>query len=469
MKRSRKKTNNVPTKVNPKPPHPPITLAQKLEMLNPNAAGIDVASEEHWVCVPEDRAEPHVRCFGAFTHDLYVIADWLTTCGITTVAMESTGVYWIPLFQVLEAKGFQVCLVNARELKNVSGRPKTDRLDCQWIQRLHSYGLLSASFRPEDEICQIRSLLRHRDNVIRQAARHIQHMQKALHQMNLLLDKVIGDITGVTGMMILRAILDGERNPRKLARYRDYRIKSTAAEIAKALEGDYRPEHLFVLRQAFEAYHFSKQQIQQCDRAVEELLSKMDQTVEATPVSLPPSTSSHKKPQRNEPTYDARTYLHYILGVDVTQVPGFQASTVLTIFSETGRDMTKWETDKHFTSWLGNAPNQKISGGKELARGTRKVQSRAARAFRQAAMAAARSHSYIGAFYRRLCARVGPAKALTATARKLAVIYYHLVKDGQPYYELGEDYYLKQHETRQVNKLKQQARLLGFDLIPHTA
>lgn len=186
MKRSRKKTNNVPTQVNPKPPPPPITLAQKLEMLNPNAAGIDVASEEHWVCVPEDRAEPHVRCFGAFTHDLYVIADWLTTCGITTVAMESTGVYWIPLFQVLEAKGFQVCLVNARELKHVSGRPKTDRLDCQWIQRLHSYGLLSASFRPEDEICHIRSLLRHRDNVIRQAARHIQHMQKALHQMNLL-------------------------------------------------------------------------------------------------------------------------------------------------------------------------------------------------------------------------------------------------------------------------------------------
>lgn len=269
--------------------------------------------------------------------------------------------------------------------------------------------------------------------------------------------------------MLLRAILDGERNPRKLARYRHDRIKSTAAEIAKALEGDYRPEHLFVLRQAFEAYHFSKQHIQQCDRAVEELLSKMDQTVEATPVSLPPSTSSHKKPQRNEPTYDARTYLHDILGVDVTQVPGVQASTVLTICSETGRDMTKWETDKHFTSWLGNAPNQKISGGQELARGTRKVQSRAARAFRQAAMAAARSHSSIGAFYRRLCARVGPAKALTATARKLAVIYYHLVKDGQPYHELGEEYYLKQHETRQVNKLTQQARLLGFDLIPHTA
>jgi transposase len=294
-------------------------------------------------------------------------------------------------------------------------------------------------------------------------------MQKALHQMNLLLDKVIGDITGVTGMHILRAILAGERNPAKLAKYRDYRVKATAAEIAKALAGDYRPEHLFVLRQAFEAYHFSKQQIHEADHAVEKLLQQMDQTVEATQVPLPPSTSSHKKPQRHEPTYDARTYLYAILGVDVTQVPGFQASTVLTIFSETGRDMTKWETDKHFTSWLGNAPNTKSSGGKELSRHTRTVQSRAARAFRQAAMAAARSHSYIGAFYRRLCARVGPSKAITATARKLAVIYYHLVKDGQPYHELGEDYYLKQHKTRQVNKLKQQARLLGFDLIPHTS
>jgi hypothetical protein len=287
--------------------------------------------------------------------------------------------------------------------------------------------------------------------------------------MNLLLDQVIGDLTGVTGMHILQAIIAGERHPAQLARSRDYRVKATAAAIAKALSGDYRPEHLFVLKQALDAYHFSKQQIQEADHAVEQLLQQMNQTVEATHVSLSPSTSHHKKPQRNEPTYDARAYLHAILGVDVTQVPGFQASTVLTIVSETGRDMTKWETDTHFTSWLGNAPNQKISGGKELARGTRKVQSRAARAFRQAAMAAARSHSSIGAFYRRLCARVGPAKALTATARTWAVISSHRVKDGQPYHELGEAYSLKQHETRQVNTRKQQARLLGFDLISHTA
>jgi transposase len=469
MKTSRKNTNSAKTKVNRKHIRPKVTLAQKLDMLNPNAAGIDIASEEHWVCVPEDRAENHVRRFGAFTRDLYAIADWLKACEVTTVAMESTSIYWIPLFQVLEDRGFNVCLVNARELKNVSGRPKTDRLDCQWIQRLHSYGLLSASFRPEDEICQLRSLLRHRDTVIRQSAQHIQHMQKALHQMNLLLDKVISDITGVTGLKIIRAILHGERNPMTLAQYRDDRIKSTEEDIAKALEGDYRSEHLFVLKQAFHAYHFSKKQIQQCDREIETLLAKMDKPVATTPEPLPPATSSHKKPQRNEPTYDARSYLYALLGVDVTQVPGLQAATVLTLVAETGRDLTKWPTDKQFTAWLGNAPNKKVSGGKERANRTRKVQSRAALAFRRAAMAASTSKSYLGAFYRRLRARVGPSKALTATARKLAVIYYHMVKDSKPYRELGEEYYLKQHEKRHLKKLKAQAKLLGFDLVPQAS
>jgi hypothetical protein len=235
-------------------------------MINPTAAGIDVASEEMWVCVPEDRADQPIRRFGAFTCDLIAIADWLTACGITTVAMESTGVYWIPLYQLLETRGFAVCLVNARQMKNVSGRPKTDRLDCQWIQRLHSYGLLMASFRPDDDICHLRSLLRHRETIISTAAREIQHMQKALHQMNCLLDKVVTDITGKTGLMIIERILAGERDPATLAALRDYRTRASAAEIAKALDGDYREEHVFVLQQAYEAYQFAQEQRQTCDR-----------------------------------------------------------------------------------------------------------------------------------------------------------------------------------------------------------
>ena len=467
MNTTSKKRTRSPRNVKKKRPRSQKSLLeQKLAMMNPNAAGIDIASREHWVCVPEDRAEPNVRQFGTFTCDLYAIAAWLKDGDITSVAMESTGVDWIPLFQVLERQGLEVCLVNAKHLKNVSNRPKTDRLDCQWIQRLHSYGLLAASFRPEDEMCQLRSLVRHRDTLIQESTRHIQHMHKALHQMNLILDTVISNITGATGLRIIQAILDGERRPEILAQYRDFRIKATEEDIAKSLEGTYREEHLFVLRQAYSAYQFAQQQIMACDQAVETLLKKVDKAVDANHRPLPASTSSHRKPQGNEPTYNARSYVYEIYGVDLTQVPGCQASTVQTLLSEVGRDMTKWKTEKHFTSWLGLSPNAKRSGGKNQSMNTRKVQSRAALAFRHAARAVSQSHSSIGAFYRRLRSRCGPSKALTATARKLAVIFYHMVKEGKEYQELGEAYYIKQHEKRQLKKLKTQARLLGFDLIP---
>jgi len=472
MKASAKKRSKSPKKVNKKRARRQKSLRdQQLEMINPNAAGIDVASEEMWVCVPEDRVDQpqgNVRKFGAFTCDLYAIADWLQECGVTSVAMESTGIYWIPLYQVLEERGFEVCLVNARQMKNVSGRPKTDRLDCRWIQRLHSYGLLMPSFRPEDEICQLRSLLRHRDAVIRGAARHIQHMQKALHQMNILLDKVISDITGVTGTAIISQILAGERDPQTLATWRNPHIKTSEAEIAKALEGDYRDEHLFVLRQAFEAYHFAQEQLQVCDRTIEGWLQRTEKILDVRDHPLPSSTRCHRRPQRNEPTYEARSYLYEIYGVDLTQIPGFQASTVQTLLSEVGRDLTKWKTEKHFTSWLGLCPNLKRSGGKDQSSRTRKVQSRAAQAFRNAARPLARSSSYLGAFYRRMKARLGTAKAITATARKLAVIFYQMVTQGRAYKELGEDYYLKQHKQRQLKRLKKQARLFGFDLVPNT-
>jgi transposase len=446
-------------------------LTQQLAMLKPNAAGIDVASAEHWVCVPADRDEQPIRRFGTFTRDLDAIADWLTTCGVTTVAMESTGVYWIPLYQVLEARGFEVCLVNAWYVKNAPGRPETDREDCQWIQRLHAYGLLSASFQPDEAIGQLRAVQRHRDSLIRQAVRHIQHMHKALFQMNVLLDNVISDITGVTGRAIIQRILAGERNPVTLAQLRNPHIKSSEADIAKALEGTYREEQLFVLRQAYTAYTFVQRQIRECDREIERRLRELDKQLDAAQVPLPPATLAHKRPQRNEFVFegDARTYLYEIFGVDLTQVPGFQAVTVLIILTEIGADLHQWKTAKHFTSWLGLAPNKKASGGKLKSSETKPVQSRTARAFRQAAQALSRSQSFLGAFYRRMRARLGAAKAITAAARKLAVIFYTMVTERKAYQELGEDYYLTQQKHRNLNKLRRQAQLLGYDLIATTA
>jgi hypothetical protein len=360
MKVSSKKRSRSPKKVNKKRARRKKSLRdQQLEMINPHAAGIDVASEEMWVCVPHDRGEQpegNVRKFGAFTCDLYAIADWLAECHVTSVAMESTGVYWIPLYQVLEEREFEVCLVNARQMKNVSGRPKTDRLDCRWIQRLHSYGLLMPSFRPDEEICQLRSRLRHRDAVIRGAARHIQHLQKALHQMKLLLDKVITDITGVTGTAIIAQILKGERDPMHLAQLRNPHCKQPEADIAKALEGDYRDEHLFVLRQAYDAYHFAQEQMKQCDITIEAWLQRTEKRIDVTEHPLPPATQIHKTPRNNEPTYDARSYLYEIYGVDLTQIPGFQASTIQNPAGRSGTGSEQMEDREAFHLLVGLVP-----------------------------------------------------------------------------------------------------------------
>jgi transposase len=426
-----------------------------------------VGSQEHWVCVPQDRAEEPIQKFGAFTCDLYTIADWLEECGIDTIAMESTGVYWIPLFQVLEQRGFKVFLVNARNVKNVPGRTKTDRIDCQWIQKLHSFGLLSASFRPDEEICELRALLRHRDSLIQMSATHVQHIQKSLHQMNLLLDKVVSDVTGVTGMRILEAILSGERDPVKLAQLKDRRIQASEQEIIKALEGDYRKEHLFTLKQSLELYKYSRKQIIKCDKEVEKLLKKIQKRACAQTDPPPPPSSSHRKPQRNEPSFEIRTYLYEILGVDATQIPGFQASTVQTLVSEAGVDMSRWKTEKHFSSWLGLSPDPHISGGKIISNRTKKSQNRAALALRRAAMSLLRSPTWLGAFYRRMRARLGAQKAITAAAHKLAIVYYRMVKDATEYKELGEDYYSKHHQARTLKRIKQQAKQLGYELVPH--
>jgi len=462
-KKSSKKTNQ---KTGTTPFDPAI-----LEMLNPNAAGIDVASEDLWVCVPANRAEHNVRKFGVYTDELVAIADWLAECSITSVAMESTGVYWIPLYQVLEERGFAVCLTNARHLKNVSGRPKTDRLDCQWIQRLHSYGFLKASFRPTDAICQIRSIQRHRDSLIQGASRHVQHMQKALHQMNVLLPKVVKDITEVTGMAIIQRILDGERNPVKLAKLRNPHCKSTEEEIAKALKGDYRQEHVFVLRQAYTAYGFVQTQLRECDREIERLLTAIDKEVDATRTPPPPRTKPQQPKRKNQHQFtgDARTLLYECFGTDVTELTGIETTNGLELYTEVGADMRPWATDQHFTSWLGLSPNAQSSGGKMKSSQTRKVASRAAQIFRMAAKSAARSKTYIGAFYRRMKARLGAPKAMTATARKIAVIFYHMVKERVPYRDLGEDDYTKQHRDRALKRLQRQAKQLGYTLVEHHA
>ena len=426
-------------------------------MIHPHAAGIDIGSREHWVAVPEDRDERSVRRFGCFTADLYALADWLKRCGVETVAMESTGVYWIPLYQILEERGFEVKLVNAHHVKNVPGR-KSDVQDCRWLQRLHSYGLLSGSFRPEAQVCVLRSYLRQRDNLIRYASAHIQHMQKALTEMNLHLHKVLSDITGVTGMRMVRAILEGQRNPVALAAMRDGRVKSSAAEIAKALEGDYRPEHLFVLRQAVELYDIYHEKIASCDREIEAVLSAFEARSPGSP--CPPAKP--RKRRKNEPYFDLRSHLFRVTGVDFTQIKGLDTSTVQTILSEVGLDPSRFPSEKHFCSWMGLCPDNRITGGKIKKRSTRKVTNRAADAFRLAAQSVANSLSALGGYYRRMKARLGSPKAITATAHKLARLFYRLWKTGDAYRDPGLDYYEKRYQERLLSNMKRKAKELGF-------
>jgi transposase len=446
---------------------PPGAKNQEIfQMVNPNAAGIDIGSEEHWVAVPEDRDDQPVRRFGCFTSDLYALCNWLKKCGIETVAMESTGVYWIPLFQILESQGFEVKLVNARHVKNVPGR-KTDIVDCQWLQKLHTFGLLSGSFRPEDSICVLRSYCRHRENLIQYASAHIQHMQKALIQMNLQLHKAISDISGLTGMRIIKSILTGERDPLTLAKMRDPRVKNNAETIAKALEGDYRQEHLFALKQAVEAYEVYQNQIRDCDREMEAYLAKLDS--KADDKNLPPSTRK-SRPKGNAPHFDLRRHLYRISGVDFTQINGLDASSVYSILSEVGLDPNAFPTVKNFTNWMALCPNNRITGGKVKSSKTRKVKNRAANAFRLAAMSVGNSASALGGYFRRMRSRHGAPQAITATAHKLARIFYHLWRTGDAYQDPGQDYYEQKYKERVLANMKKKAKQLGFEisLIPAT-
>lgn len=432
-----------------------------VRVLHPKAAGIDIGSSSHWVSVPPECDEQSVREFGCYTPDLQAMAAWLKQCGVETVAMESTGVYWIAPFELLQSEGFEVILVNAQHLKYVPGR-KSDVLDCQWLRQLHSYGLLSASFRPDEAICVLRSYIRQRDALIADAARHIQRMQKALTQMNLQLHQVLSDITGVSGMRILQAIVDGERDPHKLAALKHERVRASEAQIAAALSGNYREEHLFVLQQELALYRSYQQQIEVCDKQIERYLGQLPSPL--SPSEQPTPQPMRRQPKQNQPKFDLRTHLHRISGVDFCAIAGFGPSTVQTILSEVGLDPTRFGNDKRFSSWLGLAPGTNISGGQRKSSKTRKVVNRAANAFRIAAMAAGKSDSAIGSFFRRLKARLGAPKAITATAHKLARIFYKLWSTGQSYQDAGAAAYEEKYRQRKLKSLRKQAAALGLEL-----
>jgi len=432
-----------------------------MPVVHPRAAGIDIGSEEHWVAVPEDACEQSTRSFSAFTGDLHAIADWLEEVEVTTVAMESTGVYWIPLFQILERRGFEVRLVNARHAKSVPGR-KSDVQDCRWLQRLHTFGLLQGSFRPNDAICVLRSYLRHRETLVQEATAHVQRMQKALTQMNILLHKVISDITGTTGLRIIDAIIAGERDASELASLRDPRTMRTADEIAKALLGDWRDEHLFVLAQERQTYAFLQERIAECEERITTTLETFETRASAEDVAASPKRKKRKHD-------DLRQLLHRIVGIDLAQVPGLEAITVLIFISEVGLDLGRFPTVKHFTSWLGLCPRNDITGGKVIRRGTNPGANRATQALRMAAQAAGRSRTAIGAFYRRKRAQSGARIANKATAHKLARILYLMLTRGDAYAEAGIDAYEERYRQRALKNLKRRAQTMGFDLVEREA
>jgi transposase len=446
----------------------PKTTAS-LPVLKPHAAGIDIGATEVFVAVPEDADAQPIRRFPTFTQDLQTLAAWLGQCGVRTVAMESTGVYWIPLFELLEARGFHVCLVNAHHLHSVPGR-KTDVCDCQWLQYLHACGLLHASFRPEEHVCAVRALMRHRTNLIAYAASHVQHMQKSLVQMNLQLHHVISDLSGKTGLAMIDAILAGERDPERLANLRDARLRASKETIVKSLVGNYRPEHLFTLKQALDAYRHYQQLLAECDQEIERLLSEFDSRIDPEQAASS-APAPKKRPSGNDIRLshtDMATELHRILGVDLLEVPSLGMLTIHTLLTEIGRDLSAFPSDKHFASWLGLCPGNKISGGKVLSSRTRQVRNRAAQALRMAVPGLRTSRCGLGDYFRRMCARMDKAAAITATAHKLARIIYHLLTTGERYDESVFEHDQERARQRRERRLRRDAIALGYQLVPQS-
>jgi transposase len=440
---------------------------QALPVLRPHAAGIDVGSRSHWVCVgfTAEADSGLIEEFPAHTAGLKAIVSFLREHQVNTIALESTGIYWIPLYELLQAEGFEVLLVDPSYSHQLRGRPKTDRRDCQWIYRLHSVGLLAAAFRPDQKTCELRAYLRQRANVVRQASKHVQHMQKALEQMNLKLTEILSDITGVTGRLIIRAILRGTRAPEKLAKYRDKQCKASEAEIAQALTGSYREEHLFELKQAYEAWQFSLRQVEQADAQIALQWGRMK-----CDRALPPLKRKARGKRRvNSPGFDVRTALYYVVGLDLTEIEGISELTALTLISELGPGVSQFATVKKFCSWLGLCPTWKKTGGRVKSSRTRRGVNRAAQALRLAAQSLHHSKGALGGFLRRMKGRLGTQAALTATAHKLARIVYLALKHGMTYVRQSQEQYEAQMKEKQIKALKRKARQLGLEVIEKTS
>lgn len=433
------------------------------DQINPHAAGIDIGSKSHFVAVRTSTGEVTVKEFDSFTSDLYELSKHLKENKVTTVAMESTGVYWIPLYDLLEEEGFEVKLVNARHVKNVTGR-KTDVEDCQWLQKLHSFGLLSGAFRPVEKVRPLRAYIRQRSLLIESMAVHIQHMQKALFQMNIQLSNVLNDITGVTGMKIIRAIVAGQRDPKILAQFRDSRCAKSIEEIEKSLTGHWKNEHLFSLQQALELYDYYRAQILRCDEKIEEALQELNGGKYSKEDAK--SQTSRKSSKGNALHFDVKGYLQSITGVDLTKIPGIDGNSALKIIGEIGTDMSPWKSAAHFTSWMGLSPENKISGGKKLSAKTKPTANKVAQTLRMAASSLYRNDSAMGGFLRRMKARLGAPQGITATARKLGVLIYTMLKNGTEYIEAGLGAYERQYEERLLKNLKKQAEKLGLSLVP---
>jgi len=435
-----------------------------LEVVHPDAAGIDIGNETHYVAVPPSRDPEPVRCFGCTTAELKSMADWLKHCRIRTVAMQSTGVYWMAVADILEEAGLEVYLVNARDTKNLPGR-KTDVQESQWLMKLHTYGLLRNSFRPSPEIRTLRTYWRQRLDLVQAAGEHIQRMQKVLTQMNIQLADVLTDISGVTGQAIIKAILDGERDPRELAAYRDCRVKASEEEIARSLEGNWQDDLLFVLRQEQAGYEFCQKQMGECDRQLEQYLQQMEDRSQGAALPEETRKGRRKKKKGNAPRFDLRALLFRMTGVDLTQIDGIDVMTAMTIFSEVGWDMSKWKTENHFVSWLKLCPDNRISGGKIIGKGRMPTNNRATTALKLSASTLRESKTYLGAQFRRFRSRLGPPVATKAMAAKLARLVYRVLRHGMKYVDQGAEKYEFQHRQHQINSLKRKAMMLGFQVI----
>jgi transposase len=461
MSKAKKRASKKPGKKNKKK-----DVLEGLPPLNLNAAGIDVGNAEHTVAVPPGRDPQPVRTFGSFTADVHRMGRWLKACGVDTVVMQATGVYWVGLYQILEMYGLEVKVVNARYTKTLPGR-KTDVQECQWLQKLHTFGLLNNSFLPDEQTRVLRTYLRQRENLVAAAGTCMQHIQKALTEMNVQLANVISDLSGVTGMAILRALVGGERNPQRLAELKNERIQASRKEIARSLEGNWREELLFVVEQSLQMYDTYHQKIVACDGRIEAHLKSMGAKVDVVAQPIP-EPRRVKWPRKHQPQYDLRGELYRVTGVDLTQTDGLDVGTVQTVISEVGVDMSPWKTEHHFSSWLGLSPDNRISGGKVLKRGTRKVVNRAATALRLAAWSLLRSQSALGANFRRLRARLGAPKAITAMAHKLARLIYRMLKYGKEYVDKGMAYYEEKYRQQQLKWLTKQAAALNLQLVPAT-